>query len=145
MALFEEFGPESSVPAPQLPGRASLDASALDPNSDCYLAQYTLCGVLGHGSFGRVSILACFAESDHKCAKDSCFLCGRMRASVIADLRKSRKALRNSLLPSFYVLQVRLAEHVSTKHRVAIKIMDRKLLQQKDLDGKGATPQRLVS
>jgi hypothetical protein len=63
----------------------------------------------------------------------------------MADLRKSRKALRNSLLPSFCVLQVRLAEHVSTKHRVAIKIMDRKLLQQKDLDGKGATVQRLVS
>ena len=42
-------------------------------------------------------------------------------------------------------MQVKIAEHVLTQHKVAIKILNKRKIKQQDMEEKGNLPQHLMA
>ncbi len=77
-----------------------------------FLANYRLGKTLGNGSFGKVWVLP-----------------GSMLGA-----RATQGCVLKNLLAN---IQVKIAEHVLTQHKVAIKILNKRKIKQQDMEEKG--------
>ena len=84
------------------------------------MSNYRLGKTLGIGSFGKVSV-SWYSCQDVR----TCFL-------NLGGLLLSSPTLRHMT-----AFQVKIAEHITTSHKVAIKILNKKKIKQMDMEEKG--------
>lgn len=100
-----------------------------------FLQNYRLGKTLGIGSFGKVGCGTGQQAAARGPAVD--------RRSGVNGPPACTQSPAPSLLPSFQpAVQVKVAEHILTGHKVAIKILNRKKIKQMDMEEKGAYGER---
>ena len=93
------------------------DAQSMHQTPAFFLANYRLGKTLGNGSFGKVSLTYL---PDPSCRNLSHLT---MKMELAAHLLGG--------------VQVKIAEHVLTQHKVAIKILNKRKIKQQDMEEKG--------
>ncbi len=114
-----------------------------------FLSNYRLGKTLGIGSFGKAGRPRCRLEAvsaprvyacpslDRRACPACCAWC-HVRRSALGEHAKLGRAPWSQLHGPG--AQVKVAEHVLTSHKVAIKILNRKKIKQMDMEEKGAAP-----
>ena len=104
-------------------------AQGVNQSAEFFLSNYRLGKTLGIGSFGKVrGTLGCKQSSP---AVGTCN--GDLQDQVL-DVPVPLQ------LDNLLALQVKVAEHVTTGHKVAIKILNKKKIKHMDMEEKGMLP-----
>lgn len=110
--IYVDHDQKSRVNNPQ----ANQWRAGQSSGAEFFLSNYRLGKTLGIGSFGKVRL--CDGHS------------------VVVPKTKSQIST-SSFCTLNHTIQVKVAEHIMTGHKVAIKILNRKKIKQMDMDEKG--------